>query len=177
MNLEKAMAIAMANVKGPKKKRTNLLILAEACEVLIKKYGLQETARQLGIAKFMLIQINKINELDEGVRQLVKNNELGIEAAYLAWRIDEKRRLLAAKEIRGMTKHQLRAFVDFLVKDPRLTVADAKRLSEEVESNEIKILILPVEKSLYDSLNEIAAKKGLTVHDYAHKVLVDRAHG
>jgi polyhydroxyalkanoate synthesis regulator phasin len=177
LKLEKATAIAMANVKGAKKKFSNLLEFAEACEVLIDEYGMKETARQLGISKFMLIQIDKINDLDNAVRQLVRNGELGIESAYLASRIDEKRRFKAAKLMDGMTKNQLRTFVHFLVKDPTLTVEAAKQMSDEVESKGIKILILPLERDLYEKINLAAAKKSLKIHDYVHKLLEEHAHG
>lgn len=177
MKLEKATAVAMANVKGPKKKFSNLLEFAEACRVLIDEYGMKETARQLDISKFMLIQIDKINDLDKAVRQLVRNEELGIEAAYLASRIDKKRRLKAAKLMAGMTKNQLRTFVHFLVKDPSLTVEAAKQMSDEAESKGIKILILPLEQELYEKVKLDAAKKGLKIHDYVHKLLVERSNG
>ncbi len=177
MNLEKATAVAMANVKGSKKKPSNLLEFAMACRVMIKKYGKQETARQLDIAVFMLRQIDKINDLDADVRELVKKGDLGIEAAYLAWRIDEKRRLYAARLMKGMSKHQLRAFVDFLVKDPQLPVGSAKSMSDDVDSKGIKILFLPLERELYEKINNAATRKGLKIHDYVHKLLVERANG
>ena len=94
MNEERAIAIMFANLKGGKKKPSNLIEFADACRTLQNKWkgGFKEMSDFFKVSQYMLRQIDKINELDDEVKKLVKAHKLGIDASYQLWRIDAIRR-------------------------------------------------------------------------------------
>lgn len=175
MNEEKAIAILMANLKGSKKKQSNLLEIARACRLLNRLWGLKEMSNFFHVSEYMLRQIDKINDLDAETRTLVKKRRLGIDASYQLWRLDEKRRKEATKTIRQSTTEEIRAFVNLLHKYPKKSVDECKKEFDKNRDQNIKLLVLPLESKVFKQLKEIADKKGVTVHDFVIKLIRDHS--
>ena len=171
MKEEKAVAIMMGNLKGPKNKTSNLLEFAEACRKLKKLRGFTKMSKDFRISQYMLRQIDKINELkDPTLQKLIKDEKLGIEASYQLWRIDEKKRKEVAKIIQNMTTDEIRTFVYMLQKNPDLSVKECKKLFEKQEGT-LNMLVLPLDTTTYNGLQKKAKKSKLSIHNYALKVL------
>lgn len=171
MKEEKAVAIMMGNLKGSKNKITNLTEFAKACRKLKNDWGFPEMSRHFRVSQYMLRQIDKINELSPKLQKFVEDENLGIEAAYQLWRIDEPKRTQVAEVIKGMNTDDIRSFIYILKKNDKLSVSDAKKLFEKSQPEKIKLLVLPLDTQTYDALEKSASKSKLTIHNYALKTL------
>ena len=66
MDEKTATKILMANLKGPKKKKVPITEMANAIQVLkTKGKKFEEMAKLFDVSKYMLFQINKINDLNQ----------------------------------------------------------------------------------------------------------------
>ncbi|MDE2590638.1 MAG: hypothetical protein KGL95_13350 [Patescibacteria group bacterium] len=171
MNEEKAVAILMGNLKGSRKKVSNLLEIAEACRFLIEKWGIKEMSRYFRVSEFMIRQIDKINDLNPKLRKLVGDGKLGIEASYQLWRFNEPKRTQVANFIKDMSTEDIRTFVHFAHKNPDMTLDECKKLFNKTKPEKIRVLVLPLDSETYDALQEIAVHSKLKLHDAAFKVL------
>ena len=70
MKEEKAVAIMMGNLKGPKNKPSDLVEFAEACRTLKKLWGFVEMSKHFRTSQYMLRQIDKINELKRKLEKI-----------------------------------------------------------------------------------------------------------
>ena|SRR2546428_1839860 len=180
MNEAKAVAIMMANFKGAKNKPSNLLEFAEACGTLLKHkdWGMNEMRRYFHASGYMLRQINKINELKSPkIRKLIKEGKLGIDACYQLSRIEEPKRSQVAEIIKDLPEKEQRRFVYFIVHNPKLSITEIERLVEKEKPEEIKLLVIPLDKQTYENLEEFAGRSKLKIHDYALKVLKEKTNG
>jgi len=173
MSAEKATAILMANLKGAKRKPSNLLEVAKACRILIEKWGIRKMSDYFKVSLYQLRQIDKINDLNPDAQQLVKEGKLGIETSYQLWRLDSKRQSEAAREAVNMTAHEVRQFVYLLRKNPDASVRECKQLFEKTRTKRIRLLMLPLTSETYNGLQELALKSRQSIHDLALKVLED----
>ena len=79
MNEKQATAILMGNLKGSKNKPTNLVEISNACNLLVKNWGIKEVSRFFGVSQYMLRQIEKINHLDTDTKKFIQKHHMGIE--------------------------------------------------------------------------------------------------
>jgi len=82
LNERQATAILMGNLKGTKNKPADLIKLSNACQFMIKKWGIKEVSIFFGVSEYMLRQIEKINHLDSATKKFIQKNKLGIEKSY-----------------------------------------------------------------------------------------------
>lgn len=177
MNEEEAVAIMMGNLKGSKNKPSNLLEFAEACRFLKKNWGIKKMSKHFRVSEYMLRQIDKINELNQKLRKLVKEGKLGIEASYQLWRIKEPKRSQVADTVKDMNTDDVRRFVYFLVKNPQLSILECKKLVEKEKPEEIKLLVLPLDSKTFETLQKKANRSHLKIHDYVVKLLEKSVNG
>jgi len=173
---EKATAILLANLKGPKKKPTNLLTIAAACRLLIQRWGIKRVSEFFGVSQYQLRQIDKINDLSPEVRELIQKGKLGIEASYQLWRLGEKLQSEVAKEMLGMSAHEIRQLVYLLRKNPSMSVKEAKRLTDKAMQKRISLLVLPLTSDTYRNLRRLAEESHQGIHDLVLRVLEDYIH-
>jgi|APSaa5957512535_1039671.scaffolds.fasta_scaffold21451_2 hypothetical protein len=171
MNEDKAIAILMANLKGAKKKPSNLLEFSEACGVLREKWGFKKMSEFFHVSQYMLRQIDKINELDKNLKNLVKNGDLGIEGSYHLWRLSPNNRTKAAKILSELNSEEIRVFMNIARKNKEKSIEIWKKEFEQIRNEKIQMIILPVEPELYKKLEKNAKKTKSTVHDYALKII------
>ncbi len=173
MNEERAIAIMFANLKGGKKKPSNLIEFADACRTLQNKWkgGFKEMSDFFKVSQYMLRQIDKINELDDEVKKLVKAHKLGIDASYQLWRIDAIRRKDAMKIIPYLTTEEIRSFVNLLHKFPKKSVAECKKEFEKNRDKNIHLLVIPLQSEEFKELSNIAKEKKLSIHDFVLKII------
>jgi len=170
---EKAVAVLMMNLKGPKNKPSNLLDVADACRHLIKKWGIAEVSKYFHTSEYMLRQIDKINEIkkDPVLKKLINDGTLRIEASYQLWRLDQSKRSQVAKIIKDMTSDEVRSFAYFLHKHDKLSVVECKKLFDETKPEKIRILAIPLNSKTFDDLQNSANKSKMKIHDFALKIV------
>lgn len=178
MKEEKAVAVLMANLKGSKNKPSNLLTFAEATSTLLNnknRWGLKEMSNYFGISQYMLRQIDKINKLDTKLQKLIIKYDLGIEAAYHLWRIQESEKrglndaIKVAKILKDMTSDEVRTLMHFFIKNENLSIEQCKDLADKVNPEKITILALPLDKKTYDKLQKDSKRLNLKIHEYILK--------
>lgn len=177
MNEKQAVAILMANLKGDKKKVTNLVSVAEACRTLKGKWGLDEMTNFFRISSFTLRQIDKINDLNPDVRKLVAERKLGIEQAYQLSRLKGNRQSEAVREVTRLTAHETRTFVNLLLKNDSTPVQKCIGTFEKTYLKRPNLLVVPLSSNTYRRLQERASKSKITVHDVALRILEDYLDG
>ncbi len=173
MNEERAIAIMLANLKGGKKKPSNLIEFAKACRALRNNWkgGFNEMSEFFKVSQYMLRQIDKINDLDEETKKLVHSHRLGIDASYQLWRIDAQRRKDAMTIIPYLTTEEIRSFVNLLHKFPKKSVDECKKEFEKHRDKNVHILILPLPSEDFKQLSISAKEEKMSVHDFTLKII------
>jgi hypothetical protein len=97
-SLEKDVAILMANLKGAKKKPTDIITIAKSCRNVITELGMERASHLFEISQYQLRQIDKINELSSEAKKFVKSKKIGIEISYQIARLDRSVQLEALKK-------------------------------------------------------------------------------
>lgn len=175
MNEEEAYVTMVGNLKGSKNKPSNLLKFGEACRYWVKKKGVKGTSEKFKASQYMIRQIDKINEIDNPkLRQMIKTGKLGIEASYQLWRIKEPKRSQVANIVKDMTTEDIRRFVYFVVKNPKLPISECKKLFEQEQPKNINLLVLPLSSAIYNELESEAKRQKSTIHDCVLKLLEKR---
>jgi len=187
MKEQKAVAILMANLKGAKNKRSDLLTFAEATRTLLnntKRWGIKEMSKYFGTSQYMIRQIDKINDLDDKLQKLILKDNLGIETSYHLWRIEKSKdhglnvAVEAERLFKDMKSDEVRTFVHFMLKNPSLSISQCKELSDKIHPDKIRILALPLDESDYEQLITNAKKKKLKLHEYVmNEILGVTKHG
>ena len=179
MNIEKAVAICMANFKGSKThKPANLLEFAEACNTLLKdkEWGIKEMARYFDVAEYTIRQVDKINNIAKNpkLKKLVKEGKIGIEASHHLSRIEEPKRSQIAEIITDLPSKDVRRFIYFIVHNPKLSFTEIKKLVEKEKPEKIQLLVIPLDPETHKTLEKFATRSKLKIHDYALKILKEK---
>lgn len=177
MDEKKATSILLANLKGSKKKPANLIDIALACRFLKNKWGFKEMADFFEISKYMLLQIDKINDLEAEVKDSVKKGLLGIEQCYQLSRLPPDRQVKAAKEAINLSAHETRLFVDYLLKNKNIDVESCFESFQKSHLKPFNLLVVPLPNSTYRGLQRLADEASITVHDLAVKILEEYLNG
>lgn len=171
---EKSVAILLANLK--KAKTANWLEIARACRTLLQRpnWGIHRMSEFFGVSEYLLRQIDKINDLTDEVKELVRDGELGLEESYLLWRRGKEKQAQVAKAASGLTAHELRQFVQLLMKNESMSMAEARRLTEATRTKEVRIVMLPLNSETYEMLDRLSKRRRhMNIHETALKILED----
>ena len=170
---EKATAMLLSNLK--KAKTANWLDMATACRFLLRhpNWGIEKMSEFFHVSKYLLRQIDKINELNDDVKELVKNGQLGLEESYLLWRLGEEIQTRVAKEAKGLTAHEFRQVVH-LMKRQNMRVREARKVTEGLRTEKVHIMMLPLNSETFELLVKLSkARHDSNIHDTAVHILED----
>ena len=173
LNEEKAIAILLANLKGPKTKPSKISELATACRTLKNStdWGFEKMSEFFKVSRAMLREIDKINELEPEYKKLADERKIGIEAAYQLTRIDKSKRHEVAKLFQSMNTVEIRNLVFYMINSPTMSVTEAKRRSDNLNAPIVNILALPISNALRVKMEENARRKKQSLHEYAVGIL------
>lgn len=171
MNEKQATAILMGNLKGVKNKPTSLVKISDACNLLIKKWGIKEVSRFFGISQYMLRQIEKISQLDADSKKYVQKHNLGIEKSYHLWRLDESKRKEVLPFVRNLSSEDVRNLVYLIRHEPNKSVKECMKIFEEKYSKETTIMVLALPTDLSKRLQKISQKKKMKSVQYVRKLI------
>ena len=173
LNEEKAIAVLLANLKGPKNKPSKVSELAVACRLLkhSSDWGFVRMSDFFQVSRTMLREIDKINELEPEFKRLADEKKIGIGAAYQLTRIDKSKRHEVAQLFQSMNTTEIRNLVFYLINDPALSVSEAKRMSDELKTPVLNILALPISDELKTKIERVAKGNGQSIHEYVVRVL------
>ena len=173
MNVEKAIAIMLANLKGPKNKPSKISEFAAACRLLKHSdgWGFAKMTEFFNVSGTMLREIDRLNELRPEFKKLADERKLGIGAAYQLTRIDESKQHEAARLFQDMTTAEIRNMVFYLTNNRNISVAEAKEMADRLKTPVVNILALPISDELKTRLESSAKVHKQTIHEYAVKLL------
>ncbi len=171
MNERQATAILMGNLKGTKNKPADLIKLSNACQFMIKKWGIKEVSIFFGVSEYMLRQIEKINHLDSATKKFIQKNKLGIEKSYQLWRLPDDKRAEALPLIANLTTADVRNLVYLILHEPGKSVKECKRIFDKKYSRETTVLALVLPSDLANRLDKISKKKNLKPTQYVSELI------
>lgn len=176
MNEQQAIAIMLANLKGPKIKPSKTSEFAAACRLLKNsdEWGFAKMTEFFEVSGTMLREIDRLNELKPEFKKLADERKLGIGAAYQLTRIDESKQHEAARLLQGMNTTEVRNFVFYLTHG-RASVDEAKKMADKLKTPVVTILALPISDALKARLELAAKTKQQTIHGYAVELLETHA--
>ncbi len=171
MNEKQAVAILMGNLKGSKNKPTNLLRFSNACDLLIKKWGIKEVARHFDTSQYMLRQIEKIKKLDPDTKKYIRMHELGIEKSYHLWRLDEKKRSEILPYIKNLSSDDVRNLVYLIRHDPSKSVKECMKIFEEKYAKKATVMVLALPTDVSNRLKRISKEKKMKPVEYVRHLI------
>jgi len=176
LNEKQATAILMGNLKGPKNKPTDLIKVSDACNLLIKKWGIKETSRFFDTGQYMLRQIEKISQLDSTTKKYIRKHSLGIEKSYHLWRIDESKRTEMLPLVRDLSTGDVRNLTYVILHEPTKSVKECKKIFDAKYAKETIIMALVLPTDLSNRLQQISKKKKLKPVRYVMKLIEEACH-
>ncbi|MEW6614026.1 MAG: hypothetical protein AB1401_00925 [Thermodesulfobacteriota bacterium] len=146
--------------KGTKRKKRdiNLLEVAEEMKSLYTIHqSLDKVAKIVKLSPEMVRQFLKINELDESVKELIKNDLIkGVDIGYRVSKLSKKDQIIFAKHIieKNISSKDVRAIVRYKIDNSKMPVE--KAINEVIQSKDKKIYVayLGIEEDTYEKLLE-----------------------
>ncbi len=178
MNKDTAEALLIANLKGSKRKRSSLLMIAEAVRTLLesKEYkSSKELARKFGVSRPIIESFDKINDQPNEIKKLIAEGKILLDASTKLSSIsDLHERVKLARAVAGLTAFDTRYIVDYCKKHPELTPEECKKavLESKPLKKEIHMIVVPLEPEQFDEFNEVSMKSGLKL-DEAAKIAIE----
>lgn len=176
---EKAVAILMANLKGPKVKPSDWIQIAEACRKLRNSdsWGLPKMASFFQVANYLLRQIDSLNQLHPEVKKLVRNRELGLDEAFLISKMPYQKQLAVARfAIQSkINSKELRQLAYLIAKYPNKDFEQVKSLFAKTrQKKKMRLLILPLDSELYVKLKQGALRSRMKIQDFIFKAVEEK---
>ena len=171
MNEKHAVAVLMGNLKGAKNKSADLIEISDACNLLIKKWGIMEVSRYFDVSKYMLRQIEKITLLDSATKKYIQEHRLGIEKAYQLWRVDESRRPELRHMVRNLNTADVKNLAYLIRHEPTKSIHECKKIFDEKYSRETTVMVLALPPDLANRLKQIAGEKRMKATAYVTKLI------
>lgn len=177
MDVEKAVAILLTNLKGSKKKPSDIFTISKAVHVILDEWGLKKASNFFEISQYQLRQFDKLYFLSPEVKKVIKQKKLGIESAYQISRLDEKKQIPAIKATQGLRSHEMRQFVHLIKKNEDLDLHKAKKMVEKTLRGNFHLIVLPLTLQTHNDLQKKASKSNMKIHDFILNILENYLHG
>lgn len=176
MNVERATAILIANLKGSKKKPSGLFDISKATRTMISEWSIKRCSDFFKVSEYQLRQFDKLNDLEPAVQDIIKKNKLGIETAYLISRLDAKIQEKAVKSIQGLRSHEVRQFIHLIKQNPKMSLTNAKKTVQKSLRENSQIIVLPLSLQTFTDLQEKSKKHKKKIHDYLLQIIEDELY-
>ncbi len=157
MDLKQAEIILMDNLKGGRKKKDNILHIAEAAKIVKHHYSKSDIRKIFQISPTSIYRIVAINKLNDFSKNLVQQNRIGIEQAYHLSRLAGKRQDEVARIVGSMNSHNSRIFIKMILSNPSQSIQKCKNEFDKTVINDISMVVVPMPNDVYISLAKRAA--------------------
>lgn len=177
MNVEKAVAILIANLKGTKKKPSGLFEISKAVETMISEWDIEKCSEFFKISEYQLRQFDKLNEFEPTVQEIIEKNKFGVESAYQISRLDTKIQEKAAKIIHGLRSHEVRQFIHLIKQNPKMSMTEARKTVEASLRENSQIIVFPLSLQIFADLQKKSKKHKKKIHDYILQIIEEELYG
>ena len=166
-----ALAICFSNLKGSKAK--NLLLTARALNFLkeLPEFGSnQRVGEQVGVSGEIVRQFISLLDLPPSVHARIDKKKLGLEHGRRLGELQRVRPSIvedAAEAMSVMTAMAARDLVDYLKRDPSLSVEEALRELDDAKPviTQEHLICALVDENEYDALIAYAQQHNMTLND------------
>jgi len=169
---DKALAVCFINVKGSKTKELIRTASAMAFLRSLRKYGTNGAVGEaVGVRGEMVRQFLTLLTLPEQVQILLDEGKLGLEKGQLLRRLSLRRPqravVDAAKAMTGISAHDSRALVDYVLRHDGVAMDDAKRavLESKTSVRDEYHVMAELSEDEYRQLVAMAKKRRMKVND------------
>jgi hypothetical protein len=178
MDKDTAEAVLIANLKGSKRKRSSLLMIAEAVRTLLKSGQYKSTvelAKKHEVSRPIIESFDRINDQPKEIKSLIGEGKILLDASTKLCSIaDLNKRVKVAKVVAGLSAFDTRYIIDYCKKHPELSAEECKRAVFESKplKTEIHMVVVPLETEEFNKFHEAVLKKGWKL-DEAGKVAIN----
>ena len=186
MDRDQALAICFANLKGPRNK--DLLATAKALRYLksLPEYGSNSKVGQaVGVSGEIVREFLTLLHLPEHVQRLFDSGQLKLEQGRRLSQLASRKPDLVtevAHAMTGLTAIDSRHLVEYILKHPKFSVAEAKKrvlVSKTVTEREFHVIAILSEEQYKDLVQEARRRKlsvDALVTSIVHSWLEPRCH-
>jgi len=168
-----ARAILIANLKGPRRKRLPLTIVAKAVRLLKNdEYGgsAKRLAKNYDVSRTIIESFDKILHHPPEIRKLISQGKILLDTSTkLSTVPDIRRRIELARVVADMTAFDARRVIDYWKKNPHLSTETCKTavLESKTVERPIHLVRVTLDDELFNALSEEASRRKLSLDDTA----------
>ncbi len=160
--VEKKLALVIANLGGKKSKINDWITIAETCKELADHFGsAQKVANELGRHYGTVREILKLAELPDEVKELIRERKILYDVGQRIARIRSREdQIKVANAVVGLNSHDARALIQYTKGNPNASLNDFREriISSKGKVEKIDVLIIPLKSESYKLLKKISDK-------------------
>jgi hypothetical protein len=178
VDTDTAIGIASRNLKGPRDK--NLLLTAEALATIRRELDHGSTAavaRRLQVSREIVREFLNLLDLPAAIQDRFRRGALRtLEQGRRLHQLQRAREAdleSAAEAMRGMTAHEARDLVAYLIKHPEVEVPEAVAAIDEAKARHTRlfVVVMDLEEGDFRGLQVYATRRGLGVAEAAAELV------
>jgi hypothetical protein len=155
----------IAKGTGRKKREINLLEVAEAIQSLyISENSLSKVAKTVKLSPEMVRQFLKINDLDENVKELIKNGFIkGVDIGYRISKIKTEDQIIFAKHIidENISSKDVRLIVSYKIANYQIPLEEIINTVIQSKDKKIYVAYLGIKNDTFEKLKEKIGNKDI----------------
>lgn len=170
-----ALAILFANTRR-NTRTSNLIEVANATNFVVERYGVEETARKVGLSKEMIREFLKVLELPMEIQAKVESREIDSVditkrlLSLLHHGISEADIMQFIERNRGLRTEDLRD-VERLVKKSGMSLIEAMDVVGAAKKRSDHLFILSLDDATYQRIKRIAKTEGVDESSLAKRFI------
>ncbi len=179
MKKDTAKAILLANLKGPKRKRSPLMTIAQAVRTLKSDRDYRSThdlAKSFRVSRSIIESFDKIPDHPAEIRKLISDGRILLDTSTkLAAIPNIRRRIELAKEVAGETAFDARYIIDYAKKHPESSARESKSavISSKDSIRNLHVIVVPLDDTAFQRFRIAAAQRKLTLESAA-KIAIEQ---
>jgi hypothetical protein len=169
---------ALATLIAYKRRRNNkpYLQMAEAVSYLKKKYSsLEEVASKVGYKRETLRELECLLDLPETAKKLVRSGRLGQDAHKILLVKPRSRREQLAKTIADLNTSDARAVIEYVRKNPNLSIDKCKQrvLESKTVKEKVFMVVVPLSEEEYVKLKDQSVTRKISIDQMARLIVAN----
>lgn len=175
MDKDLALAILFANVKTHRKK--DFRKTAEAVRYLreFERMSYADIGRAVGADGWTISQFDKLYDLPESVWKQIESGNIMLDKGYRISRRGSEIQAELGDALSDLNTEDARAVVEYVVKNPDLSIDECKRkvLESKTVKDKIFMVVVPLPEETYAKLKQDSRKRNISVDDMVRQIVVE----
>jgi len=170
-----ALAILFANVKTHRKK--DFRKTAEAVRYLreSERMSYADIGRSVGADGWTISQFDKLYDLPESVWKLIDSGMIMLDKGYRISRRGSEFQAELGEALSDLNTKDSRAMVEYVMKNPDLSIGECKRkvLESKTVKDKIFMVVVPLPEETYAKLKQDSMKRNISVDEMVKQIVVE----